>query len=249
MKLKNDLINIFSCNYSFVPYTARLIKFAFFFHFLFYLETLCIGQKYYFDKYYSDEVQDFLIDNHIYDNNYILNSLSNNKTNYTNINNTLSENDFNIEIEEFDKMHYLYTFKYAFPRVLIPAALSLISYFFTAILTPRRKIMKLILNTSYKPEQKLIQAEKIMKNYKTIYLIFGILALLLMVFFFYSTINYFYVFEEAKYDIPQSFILSGLLRFIFDIILWAFITELRVCGIQIHNKGFYDLINKIYEIN
>ena len=137
---------------------------------------MCIGQKYYFDKYYSDEVQDFLIDNHIYDNNYILNRLTNNNTNYTNMNNTLSENDFNIEIEKFDKMHYLYTFKYAFPRVLIPAALSLISYFFTAILTPRRKIMKLILNTSYKPEQKLIQADKIMKNYKTIYLNFGILA-------------------------------------------------------------------------
>ena len=253
MKLKNDLINIFCCNYSFVPYTARLIKFSFFFHFLFYLETLCIGQKYYFNKYYSDEIQDFLIENHFYDKNYILNSLSNNNItniNYTDINNnTFPKNAFNVEAEEIDKIHYLYTFKYAFPRVLIPAALSLVSYFFTALLTPRRKIMKLILNTSYKSKDKLNKVEKIMKDYKIIYLISGIVALLLMVFFFYSTINYFYVFEEAKYDIPQSFILSGLLRFIFDIILWAFITELRVCGIQIHNESFYNLINKIYEIN
>ena len=68
MKLKNDFINIFCCDYSFVPYAARLIKFAFFFHFLFYLETLCIGQKYYFNKYYSKEFQDFLIDHNFYEN-------------------------------------------------------------------------------------------------------------------------------------------------------------------------------------
>ena len=52
LRLKNDFINIFYCNYSFAPYTIRLIKFCFFFLFLFYLETLCIGQKYYFEKHF-----------------------------------------------------------------------------------------------------------------------------------------------------------------------------------------------------
>ena len=219
MKLKNDFINIFYPKYSFSPYTARLIKFVFFFHFLLYLETLCIGQKYYFEKYYSKEIQDFLKEN-------------NNKT----------ENDFN-------NIHYLYTFKYAFPRVLIPAALSLISYFFSSILSPRRKIMKIILNEDYNINTKNNKIKKIAHNYKIVFIFFGILALLLMVFFFYSMVNYFTIFEDAKYDIPQSFLLSGLLIFIFDIILWAFFAELRLCSIQSHNEGFYNFINKLYEMN
>ena len=70
-----------------------------------------------------------------------------------------------------------------------------------------------------------------------------------MIFFLYSITNYFYVFEDAKYDIPQYVILSGLLRLIFDIIFWAFIIELRVCSIQTHFGGFYNLVNKIYELN
>ena len=70
-----------------------------------------------------------------------------------------------------------------------------------------------------------------------------------MIFFFYSTINYFYVFEDAKYDIPQSFLLSGLLRFVFDIILWAFMVELRVCSMEIRHGDAYNLINKLYEMN
>ena len=243
MKLKNDLINIFYCQYSFVPYAARLIKFIFFFHFLFYLETLCIGQKYYFEKYYSDEFQDFLKDHNFYDNK------DGNLNNYNNIKKSFLEKYLNTEEIEFTKIHFLYTFKYTFPRVLIPAAISLISYIFTAILTPRRKIMKIILDTTYKSNEKINKIQKITNNYRIVYIIFGIIGLLLMVFFFYSIVNYFFIFEEAKYDIPQSFIFSGLLRFIFDIIFWAFIVELRMCGIHIYNKGFYNLINYIYEIN
>ena len=109
--------------------------------------------------------------------------------------------------------------------------------------------MKIILDTSYKSNEKIIKIQKIRNNYRIVYIIFGIIGLLLMVFFFYSIVNYFFIFEEAKYDIPQSFIFSGLLRFIFDIIFWAFIVELRMCGIHIYNKGFYNLINYIYEIN
>ena len=42
---------------------------------------------------------------------------------------------------------------------------------------------------------------------------------------------------------------NSVLRFIFDILLWSFINELRVCSIQTHFEGFYNLINKVYEIN
>ena len=237
MKIKNDLINVFYLDYSFAPYTIRLIKFAFFFLFLFYLETLCIGQKYYFEKFYSNEFQDFLYDNNFY----------NNSRKFDNI--TLLEKDFEFDGRKFADIHYLYTFKYAFPRVLIPAALSLISYIFTSALSPRRKIIKILLNIDYTHQIKKEQIKLISKKYKIIYIIFGILALFLMVFFFYSIVVYFYVFEDAKYDIPQSFILSGLLRFIFDILLWSFITELRICSLQTRFDGFYNLINKVYEIN
>ena len=200
MKIKNDLINVFYLDYSFAPYTIRLIKFAFFFLFLFYLETLCIGQKYYFEKFYSNEFQDFLYDNNFY----------NNSRKFDNI--TLLEKDF-----EF--------------------------------LSPRRKIIKILLNIDYTHQIKKEQIKLISQKYKIIYIIFGILTLFLMVFFFYSIVVYFYVFEDAKYDIPQSFILSGLLRFIFDILLWSFITELRICSLQTRFDGFYNLINKVYEIN
>ena len=247
MRLKNDLINMFYVDYSFTRYTIRVIKFAFFFHFMFYIETLCIGQKYYFDKYYSDEFQDFLENNHFYENIRNIN-YSNTNVSYA-TNKTFLEKYYNTARQKFNNIHYLYTFKYSFPRVLIPAAISLISYIFTSILSPRRSIIKILLNTSYKPEEKDNRIGTLKKKYDIIFLIFGILALLLMVFFFYSTINYFYVFDEAKYDIPQSFLLSGLVRFIFDIIFWAFIVELRVCSIQTHFGGFYNLINKIYEIN
>ena len=238
---------MFYIDYSFTRYTIRVIKFAFFFHFMFYIETLCIGQKYYFDKYYSDEFQDFLENNHFYENNRNINYTNTNVSYATN--KTFLEKYYNTDRQKFNNIHYLYTFKYSFPRVLIPAAISLISYIFTSILSPRRSIIKILLNTSYKPEEKDNRIGTLKKKYDIIFLIFGILALLLMVFFFYSTINYFYVFDEAKYDIPQSFLLSGLVRFIFFIIFWAFIVELRVCSIQTHFGGFYNLINKIYEIN
>ena len=255
MKLKNDLINIFCCDYSFAPYTIRLLKFAFFFHFMFYLETLCIGQKYYFNKYYSKDFQKFLVDNNFYTNNinqYSPLNINNTSefilTNYIK-NTTFLKDNFDVKEIELTNIHYLYTFKHAFPRVLIPSSISLISYFFTSLLSPRRKIMKILLNILYKPEEKNNAIKKIAKNYKVIFIIFGIIAFLFMIFFFYSVTIYFSVFENAKYDIPQSFLLSGLLRFIFDIILWSFITELRVCSIQTHYEGFYDVVNKIYEMN
>ena len=159
------------------------------------------------------------------------------------------EKDFEFDGRKFADIHYLYTFKYSFPRVLIPAAISLISYIFTSVLSPRRKIIKILLNIDYTHQIKKEQIKLISKKYKIIYIIFGILALFLMVFFFYSIVVYFYVFEDAKYDIPQSFMLSGLLRFIFDILLWSFITELRICSLQTRFDGFYNLINKVYEIN
>ena len=255
MKLKNDLINIFCCDYSFSPYTIRLIKFAFFFHFLFYLETLCIGQKYYFNKYYSNDFQEFLVDNNFYINNIFQYSpLNNSNTSETLISNFIKNTTFlksYLDIDEIDfaNIHYLYTFKYAFPRVLIPAAISLISYIFTSLLSPRRKVMKILLNPVIQSEEKNNEIKQIAKTFKIIFIIFGIIAFLLMIFFFYSVTIYFSVFENAKYDIPQSFLLSGLIRFIFDIILWSFITELRVCSIQTHFGGFYDIVNKIYELN
>ena len=255
MKLKNDLINIFCCDYSFSPYTIRLIKFAFFFHFLFYLETLCIGQKYYFNKYYSNDFQEFLVDNNFYINNLVQYSpLNNSNTSETLISNFIKNTTFlksYLDIDEIDfaNIHYLYTFKYAFPRVLISAAISLISYIFTSLLSPRRKVMKILLNPVIQSEEKNNEIKQIAKTFKIIFVIFGIIAFLLMIFFFYSVTIYFSVFENAKYDIPQSFLLSGLIRFIFDILLWSFITELRVCSLQTHFGGFYDIVNKIYELN
>ena len=239
IKIKIDLINIFNINYSFVPYIIRLIKFVFFFHFLFYIETLCIGQKYYFDKYYSKEFQQFLKENYFYEesDNYI-----NNYINYI-----FSKKS--VKKIEYTKIHFLYTFKYAFPRVLIPSAISLISYIITSYLTPRRKIMKVILNKAYKRDIKLYKFRKTAKKYRNRFLFVGILALCLMIFFFYSTINYFYVFEEAKYDITQSFILSGLLRVVFDFLFWGIIAGMRVFSIRFRFKCFYNLINKISEIN
>ena len=247
MKLKNDFINIFLFNYSFVPFTIRLIKFFFFFHFMFYLETLCIGRKYYFNKFYSEEFQEFLTDNYLYENDNIL---SNSTDEYNNdlIAKTFKHNK-NIELNKFNKFHFLYLFKHAFPRVLIPAAISLISYIFTSVLSPRRKIIKIILNTNYNPRDKFFRIRKITETYEKIYIFISILALFLMIFFFYSLVNYFYVFEEAKYDITQSFLLSGLIRFVFDIIILTIIIGLRYCSIKLHKRKFYNIVTKLYEIN
>ena len=245
MKLKNDFINIFLLNYSFVPFTIRLIKFFFFFHLMFYLETLCIGQKYYFDKFYSKEFQEFITDNYLYDN-----ILNNSTYEYNNdlIAKIFKYNKY-IEINKFNKLHFLYIFKRAFPRVLIPAAISLISYIFTSILSPRRKIIKIILNTQYNPNDKFFRIRKVTEKYEKIYLFVSILVLLIMIFFLYSLVNYFFVFEESKYDITQSFLLSGLIRFVFDIILWTIIIGLRYCSIKLHYRGFYNLLKKLYEMN
>ena len=240
MKLKNDFINIFNCNYSLTPYTIRMIKFAFFFHFMFYLEIFCIGQKYYFQKYYSKEFQEFIVDNY-FEGDYNLYISNNNKY-------SINYNK-NYNIKEINKIHFLYTYKFAFPRVLIPAAISLISYIFSSILSPRRKIMKIILNTSFHINNKHFRINRITHKYKIIYICFAILALIIMIFFFYSITNYFFVFDDAKYDITQSFILSGLIRFIFDTLLWTIISKLRVHSIKIYNEKYYNIINKIYEIN
>ena len=247
LRLKNDLINIFCCNYSFAPYTIRTIKFLFFFHFLFYLETLCIGQKYYFDKYFSDEYQNFT--QKMYN---LTNNITNNNDTDINSNSTLNKyflNYFSVETKELAKIHYLYTFKYSFPRVLIAAAISLISYIFTAVLSPRRKILKVYLRTDLTENEKKIKYKKISKNYKIIFIIFGFLALLLMGFFFYSITNYFVIFEDAKYDIPQSFLLSGLIRFIFDFLIWAIISNIRKLSIESHNNDFYGFVRIISEMN
>ena len=233
IKLKNDFVNIFICSYSLIPYSIRMIKFSFFFHFMLYLEILCIGQKYYFNKYYSKDFQEFIFDNFIYDD-YI------------------SYPKFyckNYNLKKINQIHFLYTFKNAFPRVLIPAFISLISYIFTSILSPRRKIIKIVLNTSFKINNKHFRINKITQKYKIIYIIFSILALIIMVFFMYSITNYFFIFDDAKYDITQSFILSGLVRLIFDLILWGVISKLRVHSIKIRNETYYNIINKIYEIN
>jgi hypothetical protein len=248
LKLKTDLINIFCFSYSFAPYTIRLIKFLFFFHFLFYLETLCIGQKYYFEKHFSEEYQHFLETmNNITKNNDLINITITNDV--TNNQFSFLQKYFSEENIEFLRIHYLYTFKYAFPRVLIPAAISLISYFFTSILSPRRKIMRAFLNPKMKEQEKINKYKRISNNYKIIYIVFGILAVILMGFFFYSICNYFVIFEEAKYDIPQSFILSGLIRFIFDIILWSIIANVRILSIDTHNEDFYAFTRGIGEVN
>ena len=267
LKLKNDLINIFCFDYSFAPYSIRLIKFLFFFHFMFYLETLCIGQKYYFKKYFSKEYQSFIekmfnltnssmnITNMNITNNIILT----NNINLANFNNSILnrtdlsifdfERYFSVKTSEIIKIHYLYTFKYAFARILIPVAISYISYIFTAILSPRRKILEIYLNTELLQKEKIENYKKITKKYKIIYIIFAILALFIMAFFFYSITNYFMIFEDAKYDIPQSFLLSGIIRFIFDIIIWAIIVNIRILSIESHSYETYGCIRAICEIN
>ena len=226
LRLKADFINIFYCDYSFAPYTIRLIKFLFFFHFMFYLETLCIGQKYYFKKHFSEEFLNYT--EIIYNiTNNITNDYNITYENTTNSNLTFLEKHISRETRESLKIHYLYTFKYSFPRILIPTAISLISYFFTAILTPRRKILKAYLNLDLNEKEKNIKYMKIAKKFKIVFIIYGFLALLIMVFFFYSITNYFVIFDDAKYDIPPYFILSGLIRFILDIIIWAIISNIR----------------------
>ena len=240
MKLKNDFINIFNFSYSLVPYSIRMIKFSFFFHFMFYLEILCIGQKYYFNKYYSKDFQEFIIDNY-FDGDYNLYISNDNK--YSKFYNK------NYNVKEINEIHFLYTFKNAFPRVLIPAFISLISYIFSSILSPRRKIMKIVLNTSFQTNNKYFLVNRITRKFKIIYIFVAILALILMIFFCYSLTIYFFVFDDAKYDITQSFILSGLIRFVFDILLWGVISKLRKHSIKIHHEKYYNIINKIYEIN
>ena len=241
LRLKNDLINIFYCDYSFAPYAIRFIKFIFFFHFLFYLETLCIGQKYYFKKHFSTEYQNFV------EKMY---NLTNNYNNISNLNNTsFIDKYISAETKEYAKIHFLYTFKYAFPRVLIAAALSFISYFFTSVLSPRRKILKVYLGPDLTETDRKRKYAKISKKYKIIFIIFGILALLLMGFFLYSITIYFVIFEDAKFDIPISFILSGIIRFILDFLIWAIISNIRKLSIESHNNEFYGFTRVISEIN
>ena len=243
LKLKQDFINIFCCNYSFAPYSIRLIKFCFFTHFLFYLETLCIGQKYYFKKHFSEEYQNFT--------EKMFNLTTNNTTNteVNSINSSFFEKIITEKEIELAKIHFLYTFKYAFPRILIPAAISLISYFFTSVLSPRRKIMRTYLDPDMKDSQKRIKYKNISKKYKILYVIFGILAFIIMVFFSYSMCNYFTIFNEAIYDIPQSFLLSGLIRFIFDILLWAILANTRKLSLESHSEDFYSFSRGICEMN
>ena len=57
------------------------------------------------------------------------------------------------------------------------------------------------------------------------------------------------IFDDAKYDIPQSFILSGLIRFIIDIIIWAIIANIRILSVESHSSDFYRFIRGISEIN
>jgi hypothetical protein len=245
LKLKQDFINIFCCSYSFAPYSIRFIKFLFFFLFLFYLETLCIGQKYYYDKHFSEEYKNFT--DKMYNMSIINESIP--VDNELNKNISFLEKYFTVKQIEFAKIHFLYTFKYAFPRILIPAAISLISYFFTSILSPRRKIMKTYLSTYLNESQKKSKLKTISKNYKTLYIIFGIIALLLMVFFFYSITNYFFIFDDAQYDIPQSFLLSGLIRFIFDFLLLLIISNIRKFSIESGSEDSYSFSRAISEIN
>ena len=252
LRLKNDLINIFCCSYSFAPYSIRFIKFLFFFHFLFYLETVCIGQKYYFDKYFSKEYQDFIKKKNNFNLINSTNAANNNNLTFSNIsinNDFFLEKYISAETIELARIHYLYTFRHAFPRVLIPMALSFISYSFTALLSPRRKILKILLNPDLKENDKIGKYKKLSQKYKNIFIIFGTFALLFMVFFFYSITNYFVIFDDAKYDIPQSFILSGLIRFIIEIIIWAIIANVRVLSVESHSSDFYRFIRGISEIN
>ena len=109
--------------------------------------------------------------------------------------------------------------------------------------------MKIVLNTSFQTNNKYFLVNRITRKYKIIYIFVAILALILMIFFCYSLTIYFFVFDDAKYDITQSFILSGLVRFVFDILLWGVISKLRKHSIKIHHEKYYNIINKIYEIN
>ena len=250
LRLKNDLINIFYCDYSFSPYAIRFIKFIFFFHFLFYLETLCIGQKYYFKKHFSTEYQNFVEKMYNLTNNYNNISNLNNTSIISNLNNTsILDKYISAETKEYAKIHFLYTFKYAFPRVLIAAAISFISYFFTSVLSPRRKILKVYLDPDFTEADRKRKYGKISKKYKIIFIIFGILAFLLMGFFLYSITIYFVIFEDAKFDIPMSFILSGIIRFILDFLIWAIIANIRKLSIESHNNEFYGFTRVISEIN
>ena len=70
-----------------------------------------------------------------------------------------------------------------------------------------------------------------------------------MVFFSYSMCNYFTIFNEAIYDIPQSFLLSGLIRFIFDILLWAILANTRKLSLESHSEDFYSFSRGICEMN
>ena len=70
-----------------------------------------------------------------------------------------------------------------------------------------------------------------------------------MGFFLYSITNYFVIFDEAKFDITISFIFSGLIRFIFDIIFWAIIANIRILSIDAHNEEFYTFTRGISEFN
>ena len=245
LKLKQDFINIFCCSYSFAPYSIRFIKFLFFFLFLFYLETLCIGQKYYYDKHFSEEYKNFT--DKMYNMSIINESIP--VDNELNKNISFLEKYFTVKQIEFAKIHFLYTFKYAFPRILIPAAISLISYFFTSILSPRRKIMKAYLSPDLNEFDKKNKLKAISKKYKILYIIFGIIVLLLMVFFFYSITNYFFIFDDAQYDIPQSFLLSGLIRFIFDFLLLLIISNIRKFSIESGSEDIYSFSRAISEIN
>ena len=87
------------------------------------------------------------------------------------------EKYFTVKQFEFAKIHFLYAIKYDFPRILISAAISLISYFFTSILSPRRKNMKeyknrisiaffYYLSTDLNKSQKLLALNTISKNIK-----------------------------------------------------------------------------------
>ena len=192
--------------------------------------------------------------------NYLANNITNNITldniNLTNLDLNITANNisflekyFSVKTIELVKIHYLYTFRHAFARVLIPMAISFVSYILTAILSPRRQILKTLLNPELKDNEKIEKYKKILKKYKIIFIIFGTLALLLMVFFFYSITNYFVVFDDAKYDIPQWFILSGLLRFLLDIIIWLIIANIRTLSVESYNSDLYGCVRGICEIN
>ena len=220
IKMKQDFINLFCCKYSLVHYELRVIKFLFFFHFLFYLQTLCVGQKYYFVKYYSTDYSKY-------------------------------KKDWGSEYneKEFYKFQYMYAFKYAFPRVLIPAAISLISYVIAPIFSPRRRILKIVLYKNMKGEVKRDTVKYYTKRYKIVYIVFSILAILLMVFFYYSLTNYFYVFKDAIYEIPVGFVCSGVVRFVFDLIFWAIVACARVQSVKYKTDRSYKNVRGTCELN